>query len=275
MPLRTPAEAVAFALAQQRWEHAMCLNFVWRCYDVAGNESSALAAQGYPPPIARAIDGWKGSPLKHADRSPAIGAPVYYTAASSGSTAGDGHVAIYVGNGMIRSTDAGGYGVNATVPLDWPERAWGRRLLGWTGDILGHPLELTTPASTPIGDGFDMASLADLQNIIRTELAASEARVKDGIRRDGRARLYKHAETGDYVAIDWDVEPDAPSRILYAHGGINQVRRWFDPYQVVGDSPEQAKVVAGTDWDTLMRLAKGTDSAFSEIFPEAGAPAGS
>ncbi|WP_314148244.1 hypothetical protein [uncultured Leifsonia sp.] len=147
--LRTPAAAVAWALAQPRWEHAMCLEFVWRCYAPDDSISSRLSAYGFPPPIARAIDGWTGSPLKHADRSPQLGAPVYYSAASSGATAGDGHVAIYVGNGMIRSTDAGGYGINATVPLDWPERAWGRRLLGWTGDILGHDLRLgTAPAGT-------------------------------------------------------------------------------------------------------------------------------
>lgn len=148
MPLNTPAQAAAFALAHARWEHAMCLNFVYSCYSPDGSVSSNLRAQGYPPPVSRAIDGWNGSPLKHpGDRNPPIGAPVYYTAASSGATAGDGHVAIYVGNGMIRSSDAGGYGVNATVPLDWPERNWGRRYLGWTGDILGHPLyPNTTPA---------------------------------------------------------------------------------------------------------------------------------
>lgn len=144
MPLRTPAQAVAFALAQARWAHAMCLNFAWNCYAV-GNVSSNLTAQGYPPPISRAIDGWNGSPMKHAgDRNPPIGALVYYSAASSGATAGDGHVAIYVGGGMIRSTDAAGYGLNATVPLDWPERNWGRRYLGWTGDVLGHPMFFNT-----------------------------------------------------------------------------------------------------------------------------------
>lgn len=143
--MRTPAEAVQFALSQSRWDHAMCLEFVWRCYSPDDSISSNLAAQGYPPPVNRAIDGWNGSPMKHTDRSPQIGAPVYYSAAGSGYTAGAGHVALYVGGGMIRSTDAGGFGINATVPLDWPERNWGRRMLGWTGDILGHPLTLAAP----------------------------------------------------------------------------------------------------------------------------------
>jgi hypothetical protein len=151
MTINTPAQAVAFALAQARWTHAYCLNFAYSCYVPDGSVSSNLGAQGYPPPISRAIDGWNGSPMKHTgDRNPPVGALVYYSAASSGATAGDGHVAIYVGGGMIRSTDAGGYGVNATVPLDWPERNWGRHYLGWTGDVLGHPMFLTTtPASIP------------------------------------------------------------------------------------------------------------------------------
>lgn len=155
MPLRTPAQAAAFALSQRTWPHAMCLNFAWRCYAPDDSISSNLAAQGYPPPISRAIDGWNASPMKHAgDRNPPVGALVYYSAATSGATAGDGHVAIVVAPGTIRSSDAGGYGINATVPLDWPERNWGRRYLGWTGDVLGHPIfAATQPAqdtATPI-----------------------------------------------------------------------------------------------------------------------------
>lgn len=202
MPLRSPAAAVAFALSQSRWEHAMCLNFAWRCYAPNDSISSNLAAQGYPPPIGRAIDGWNGSPMKHpGDRNPPIGALVYYSAATSGATAGDGHVAIYVGGGMIRSTDAGGYGVNATVPLNWPERNWGRRYLGWTGDVLGHPIFTPAPTSggsTPIKeDTLSAAEVAD----IKAHITAEANRVADYVRRESRpARLYRREDGTLWIA---------------------------------------------------------------------------
>ncbi|AGW42449.1 ABC transporter ATP-binding protein [Leifsonia xyli subsp. cynodontis DSM 46306] len=160
--LRTPTQAIAYALAQQRWPHGMCLGFVWSSYAPDTTITSDLTAYGYPPPITRAIDGWNGSPLKHpGDRNPDIGAPVYYTAARSGATAGDGHVALYIGDGMIRTTDAGGYGINATVPLDWPEHNWGRRYLGWTADILGWPIITPTP---PIPGEENMPSAVIIKN---------------------------------------------------------------------------------------------------------------
>jgi len=90
---------------------------------------------------ADAVDGWKSEPrwAKHSgDRKPPLGTPVAW----SGGRSGFGHRAISLGpdkNGVyhIRSTDAGGSGVVATVPLDWPERNWGLHYLGWSETITG------------------------------------------------------------------------------------------------------------------------------------------
>lgn len=80
---------------------------------------------------ADAEDGWKSEPAKYkhaGDRNPPAGVPVSY----GGGSRDNGHRAVSLGNGMIRSTDAGGSGKVATVPLDWPERAWGLTYLGWS-----------------------------------------------------------------------------------------------------------------------------------------------
>lgn len=117
----------------------------------------------------------------------------------------------------------------------------------------------STPAgggTKPIGDEFDMASLEDLQRIVDG--------AKDATRRDARARLYRNAETGQLIAVNWHLPTGDPARIMYANDGEHQARRWFDPYQVVGDSPEQAKNLSPTEWESLLRLADGTDSAYTE-----------
>lgn len=88
---------------------------------------------------ADAVDGWKSEPLsaRHTDRKPPLGAPVAW----SGGRSGFGHRAISLGpvDGvyMIRSTDAGGSGRVATVPLGWVERNWGLHYLGWSETITG------------------------------------------------------------------------------------------------------------------------------------------
>lgn len=91
---------------------------------------------------ADAVDGWKSEPLKarHTDRKPPLGSPVAW----SGGRSGFGHRAISLGpiDGvyMIRSTDAGGSGQVATVPLSWVERHWGLTYLGWSETIGGTPI---------------------------------------------------------------------------------------------------------------------------------------
>lgn len=93
---------------------------------------------------ADAVDGWLSEPAKyrHTDRKPPLGTPVAW----SGGSNGNGHRAISLGpdeDGVyqIRSTDAGGSGKVATVPLAWFEQHWGLKYLGWNESISGLLIE--------------------------------------------------------------------------------------------------------------------------------------
>jgi len=98
-----------------------------------------------------AEDGWKSEPAqyKHTDRHPPAGVPVAYL----GGSRDNGHRAISLGNGMIRSTDAAGWGHVGTVSLDWPERTWGLTYAGWSetcdGVLIPKP---APPAPKPLSD---------------------------------------------------------------------------------------------------------------------------
>lgn len=102
---------------------------------------------------ADAEDGWKSEPAKYrhpGDRDVPAGVPVSY----GGGSADNGHRAVSLGGGMIRSTDAGGWGKIATVPLDWPEKAWGLTYLGWSdtcdGYLIPEPPEPEPPKPEPL-----------------------------------------------------------------------------------------------------------------------------
>lgn len=97
---------------------------------------------------ADAEDGWKSEPAGHrhpGDRHPPRGVPVSYL----GGSHDNGHRAISLGNGKIRSTDAGGRGRVATVDLDWPERVWGLKYAGWSDTIDGQLIPLPVPVRKP------------------------------------------------------------------------------------------------------------------------------
>jgi len=91
---------------------------------------------------ADAVDGWKAAKHRHpGHRTPPAGVPVFW----SGGRNGYGHAAISLGDGKIRSTDAGGSGKIATVDLRWVEREWGLTYLGWSDDLNG----VVIPADEP------------------------------------------------------------------------------------------------------------------------------
>ena len=83
---------------------------------------------------ADAEDMWKAARVRHEDDNPPAGVPVYW----GGGSQDNGHAAVSLGGGMIRSTDAGGPGRVASVPLDFPTRQWGMPYLGWSEDLYGH-----------------------------------------------------------------------------------------------------------------------------------------
>jgi hypothetical protein len=86
---------------------------------------------------ADAEDMWKAATLPHpGDVNPPAGVPVFY----GGGSSDNGHAAVSLGGGMIRSTDARGAGRVGTVALDFPTTSWGMPYLGWTEDLYGHAI---------------------------------------------------------------------------------------------------------------------------------------
>lgn len=122
---------------------------------------------------ADAEDGWKSEPVgkRHTDRNPPRGTPVSYLGGSNDN----GHRAISLGNGKIRSTDAPTRGRTSTVSLDWPEKQWGLKYVGWSETMDGLPIPLPEYEPRTRGEGVDEA-------INRIRRAARHA--KDGTQRD-------------------------------------------------------------------------------------------
>lgn len=91
-------------------------------------ERAAIPAK-YPD----AATAWKNAERRHkGDRRPPRGAMVFWT----GGSHGYGHIAVSIGEGKARSTDAGGSGRVATVNLEtWP--AWGLAFAGWADNVNG------------------------------------------------------------------------------------------------------------------------------------------
>jgi hypothetical protein len=80
--------------------------------------------------VSYAIDHYTTVPpeLRHpADRNPMPGALLYW---DTGSRAG--HIAVYLGNGMLASNDIVTNGQISVVPADDIEKKWGARYVGWT-----------------------------------------------------------------------------------------------------------------------------------------------
>lgn len=90
-------------------------------------ERAAIASR-YPD----AATAWRHAKRRHkGDKNPPRGAMVYWT----GGSKGYGHIAVSLGGGKIRSSDAGGNGRPATVDVDWPTRTWGMPYAGWADNV--------------------------------------------------------------------------------------------------------------------------------------------
>ena len=90
-----------------------------------------------PPLYDDAATAWANATGRRpGDRRPPVGAAVYWTGGSSGY----GHIAISVGDGKVRSSDAGGEGRVRTVPVDWAEKKWGLTYAGWSNSINGYTI---------------------------------------------------------------------------------------------------------------------------------------
>jgi hypothetical protein len=120
--MKTGREAAKAFKAKTHNKVNKCL---WECQEIYPTN------HWYPDAFGQ----WLNAKKRHSGKDISVGAPVYYKGGAHG------HVVLYVGNGMVRSTDAGGPGIMATVPLEWFERAWGYRYLGWSEDLGGVDIE--------------------------------------------------------------------------------------------------------------------------------------
>jgi hypothetical protein len=116
------AETVAAAKASSYNTPGQCLGWSREQADIPSRYVDAATA-------------WEHASGRHAgDPTPPRGAAVYWT----GGSGGHGHIAISVGNGMVRSSDAGGSGVVATISLERLTREWHLTYVGWADTINGY-----------------------------------------------------------------------------------------------------------------------------------------
>lgn len=120
--MRSAKQAAEVYRKLERNRVGMCLWHVQEAFN---------APHLYPSAIAQ----WNAAKTKHTGRDIPYGAPVYFRGGRYG------HIAIYVGNGKVRSSDAGGSGRMATVPLDWFQQHWGYPYIGWSEDIGGQRID--------------------------------------------------------------------------------------------------------------------------------------
>jgi hypothetical protein len=137
----TAAVTAANAEADQTNDPGYCLQ---QCRIWAGINSM------YPD----ASTAWRNTNDRYpGNRQPPRGAAVYWT----GGSKGYGHIAISLGGGNVRSTDAGGTGVVATRNLAWFDSHWpSLTYAGWAWDIneatIIHDQPQPPPEEDPVPD---------------------------------------------------------------------------------------------------------------------------
>ena len=105
-----------------------------------------------------AATAWRMAHHRHkGDRHPPRGAMVYWL----GGSHGYGHIAPSLGDGRIRSTDAGGAGKVATVDLGWVESHWGLPYAGWADNVN----DVIIPG---VGDEMNEQDWSRMESLIRS-----------------------------------------------------------------------------------------------------------
>ncbi|MDH2414889.1 hypothetical protein [Nocardioides sp. CER19] len=101
---------------------------------------------GIPSKYSDAATAWRhATGRRPRDPNPPRGAAVYWT----GGSHGFGHIAISVGHGKVRSSDAGGQGDVATVPIHHLSREWDLHYAGWANSINGYRIRGITALTHP------------------------------------------------------------------------------------------------------------------------------
>jgi hypothetical protein len=125
----TASAALAKARAADRCDVGFCLRYVRTWWGVGPKYASAWKA-------------WLGSDQHEGDRTPPLGAPVFYRGGNFG------HIALFAGDGKIISTDCSANGRVGRTDLDWPQRRWGHSYVGWGGSLNGVTLRFDAAAPT-------------------------------------------------------------------------------------------------------------------------------
>lgn len=171
----------------------------------AAEESTAFEPPGFcliwsrtraliPARFGTAAIAWANASDRHPDRNPPRGAFCYWT----GGSKGFGHIAVSLGGGLIRSTDANGPGTVATRPLAWFGTNWpSLTYVGWADNTNG----VRVPGVIE-RDWFDMATQAEL----RAELAPLLARLDTLTERTEGLRLTLAEISSGLGSIDLELD---------------------------------------------------------------------
>lgn len=140
MPTQTRDQTAARAEADTANNPGMCLQWSREC-------------AGIGPRYPDATTAWHNATQRRIGSlvTPPRGVFVYWT----GGARGFGHIAVSLGNGLVRSSDAGGSGRIATVRIAWVEQTWGHRFAGWADNVNGVTLEPNPPIGEPDMDADD------------------------------------------------------------------------------------------------------------------------
>lgn len=156
---------------------------------------------------------WANASDRRYDRNPPRGAFCYWT----GGSKGYGHIAVSLGGGLIRSTDADGAGSVATRSLAWFDTYWSSlNYVGWADNVNG----VRVPGVIE-RDWFDMATQAEL----RAELAPLLTRLDTLTERTEGLRVTLTEITSGLAAIDLELDSLARSaQVAKAREQIRQLR---------------------------------------------------
>lgn len=117
----TAAAAVRVANSISTGYGGLCLRFVRICYDIPAKYASARSA-------------WDNAKKKHKGSSLAgvpVGVPLFLDSRASRY----GHVAVYLGNGYMRTTNSSTGRIHTQAVSAWVAAGW--TVLGWTEDLNG------------------------------------------------------------------------------------------------------------------------------------------
>lgn len=116
---RTASQAISWAKGRATYATRMCLQFVRLAFGLAARYPDAATA-------------WREAKYRHAgDKNPPAGVPVFWTGTKNG------HVAMSLGGGLVRSTDVPAKGKVGNVSIATLTARWGMTYVGWAEDLNG------------------------------------------------------------------------------------------------------------------------------------------